>query len=169
MATYLSHSAAHYLMAIRDLLRERGYARGVDIAERLGVSRTAAYLALRSLKERGLVEEDERHFYSLAADGDALAARFTGNQEMMLRFFRDILGLAPDEAERNACDIEHHLSENASRSLLAFLRFLLGSRGGRNLIRRFQLERKSCPQSEKCEIAAPFDQCPFNPRRHRGR
>jgi len=148
-------------MALRDLLAERGYARAVDVAERLGVSRTAAYLALQSLKGRGLVYEDARHFYTLSDEAEAAAARFSGNQEMLVRFFRDVIGLDAEEAERNACDIEHHLSENASRGLLAFLRFILSRRSGRNLIARFREERGRCPSFGECEIAEPFDRCPY--------
>ncbi len=145
MRDYLSHSAAHYLMAIRDLLDEHGYARGVDIAARLGISRPAAYLALRALKDRGLVSEDARHFFSLPDDVQTLAARLRGNQEILAEFFRDILDLPPEEAVRSACDIEHHLSENISVALLAFLRFLRSDSGGRRLLERFHAERRRAP------------------------
>ena len=37
----LTHSAAHYLMTIRELLDTQGYARVTDIAKRHGVTRAA--------------------------------------------------------------------------------------------------------------------------------
>lgn len=149
MNTYLSHSGAHYLMAIRDLLSERGYARGVDVAERIGVSRTAAYQALQTLKGRGLVKEDERHFYSLPDDADVLAARLSDNQAMLERFFNEVIGLEEEEAKRNACDIEHHLSEAASRGFVAFLRFLETHPACQNLLIQFQEEMGAKPPERR--------------------
>ena len=54
----LSHSRAHYLLAIEALRNELGYARTTDIAEMLEVSRGAASLAL-STEEAGMGTEVE--------------------------------------------------------------------------------------------------------------
>jgi len=155
MSDGLSHSSAHYLMAIRDLLQERGYARGVDVAQRVGVSRTAAYTALKSLKKRGFVREDERHFFSLPDDAELLATRLRDNQEALTGFFHDVLGLASEEAERNACDIEHHLSENASDRLLAFLQFVQSDAKGHDLITRFCRNLATVPPCRQGGNARP--------------
>jgi len=165
MTDYVSHAAAHYLMAVRDLLREHGYARGVDVAERVGVSRTGAYLALQALKERGLVREDARHFYTLPDEADALAARLHDSREILTRFFREVLGVAPGEAERNACAIEHHLSPNVADGVAAFLAFVQTHRAGRNLIARFQADRAGAGANPD-DADAASDAPPF-PRRGR--
>ena len=55
----LTHSAAHYLMTIEDLLADNGYARVTDVAKRLNITRGSASIGLKPLKKRELVLEDE--------------------------------------------------------------------------------------------------------------
>ena len=50
----LSHSMAHYLMAIHQLKEEKGYARGIDIAKLLGLTKGSVSLALKKLKAKEL-------------------------------------------------------------------------------------------------------------------
>jgi len=45
----LTHSAAHYLMTIRALLQERGYARVTDIARALNITRGSCSISLKPL------------------------------------------------------------------------------------------------------------------------
>ena len=108
--TTVSHSTAHYLMAIAELHKERGYARAVDVAERMGISRSAAHLGLKALVAKGLVLEDERHFYRLPENSQDLALNIMGNRSMLVRFFSEVLGVEDSEAEQNACLMEHTLT-----------------------------------------------------------
>ena len=64
-----SHSTVHHLMAIDSLLREHGYARGIDIAKHLNISRGSVSTTLSKLKEKGYVVEDQNRFYRLSAAG----------------------------------------------------------------------------------------------------
>ena len=56
----LTHSAAHYLMTIHELLEANGYARVTDIAKRLNITRGSCSISLKPLKRRGLVLYTER-------------------------------------------------------------------------------------------------------------
>ena len=69
----LTHSAAHYLMTIRDLLESQGYARVTDIAKRLNITRGSCSISLKPLKKRGLVVEDPNKFLTLSEEGKRLA------------------------------------------------------------------------------------------------
>lgn len=117
----LTHSAAHYLMTIHELLKEHGYARVTDIAKRLNITRGSCSISLKPLKKRALVVEDENRFLQLSDEGQRLAEQVERNDELLEELFRDILGVDPEQAEIDACKIEHLLSLDASIQLANFM------------------------------------------------
>jgi DtxR family Mn-dependent transcriptional regulator len=120
----LTHSAAHYLMTIRTLLQERGYARVTDIARELSITRGSCSISLKPLKRRGLVVEDDNKFLQLSPEGERLAQLVEKSDEVIEQFLRDILGVDGEQAEIDACKIEHLLSLDASLRLAGFMHFL---------------------------------------------
>jgi DtxR family Mn-dependent transcriptional regulator len=120
----LTHSAAHYLMTIHDLLESQGYARVTDIAKRLNITRGSCSISLKPLKKRGLVIEDQNRFLSLSDEGRRLALVVEKNDELLETFFKDVLGVDADQAEIDACKIEHLLSIETSIKLGAFIETL---------------------------------------------
>ncbi len=105
--TNLSHSRAHYLMAIEALRSELGYARTTDVAEMLEVSRGAASMALSQLKKRGWVTEDPNRFLLLTDEGLRITELVSNNFDILRRFFEEVLGLKKDDALTDACKMEH--------------------------------------------------------------
>lgn len=131
----VTHSAAHYLMAIDALRAELGYARVTDVAERLEVTRAAASVALTHLKKRGLVAEDPNRFLLLTEEGARVVEQVEQNYRTLSRFFEEMLGVSPEIAQADACKIEHLMSLETGRRLLQLVRFLLGNSGRAALIR----------------------------------
>lgn len=117
----LTHSAAHYLMTIHELLQTQGYARVTDIAKRLNITRGSCSISLKPLKKRGLVVEDANKFLSLSDEGRRLSEIVERNDELLETFLRDVLGVDPDQAEVDACKIEHLLSIESSVKLCNFI------------------------------------------------
>ncbi len=103
----LSHSRAHYLLAIEALRNDLGYARTTDIAEMLEVSRGAASMALTQLKKRGWVTEDPNRFLLLTDEGQRITALVSNNFDILRCFFEQVLGLKKDDALTDACKMEH--------------------------------------------------------------
>lgn len=120
----LTHSAAHYLMTIHELLETYGYARVTDIAKRMNITRGSASISLRPLKKRGWVVEDENRFLQLSAEGRRLALVVEQNDELLEKFFGEVLGVGAEQAEIDACKIEHLLSVESSLKLAGFIRCL---------------------------------------------
>ena len=120
----LTHSAAHYLMTIHELLESQGYARVTDIAKRLNITRGSCSISLKPLKKRGLVVEDQNRFLALSEEGKRLASVVEENDKLLTTFFRDVLGVESDQAEVDACKIEHLLSLESSVKLAAFIETL---------------------------------------------
>lgn len=121
----LTHSAAHYLTTIHDLLQTNGYARVTDVAKRLNITRGSCSIGLKPLKRRELVLEDHNRFLKLSHEGLRLAELVEKNDELLEIFFRDILGVESDQAEIDACKIEHLLSIRTSMKLATFVTHML--------------------------------------------
>lgn len=117
----LSHSAAHYLMTIRDLLQDRGYARVTDVAKELNITRGSCSISLKALKRRGLVLEDDNKFLQLSEEGLSLADMVQHNDELLEILLRDVLGVSSEQAEIDACKLEHLLSIETSKALHKFI------------------------------------------------
>lgn len=121
----ISHSAAHHVVAIVELLEQHGYARVSDVARLLNITRGSASLTLKSLKQRGLVAEDENRFLKLSEEGEKVAASVRGRAFVIRRFFREVLGVSAEEAEVDACKIEHLVSLSTAERLAQFIRCFL--------------------------------------------
>lgn len=149
----ISHSTAHYLMTIRDLLEARGYARVTDVARELGVSRSAVSVQAHHLAERGLVGIDERRFLTLTEQGSRIAQEVLNKRRTLKLFLTSVLGVPEELAELDACKVEHLLSREASNRILAFLHYLDSDEGtGKQLLRGFRAHEPSCPRSEDCGL-----------------
>ena len=120
----VSHSGAHYLMAVHQLQKELGYARGADIAKKLDVSPPSAALALDRLEARGLVQEDRNRFCSLTEAGLHQVENILAHRRILKHFFVGALGVDEITAEADACRIEHLISDTTSRKLVQFLNLL---------------------------------------------
>jgi len=113
----LAVSTEHYLRAILELREERGYARVVDIATRVGVTKGSVSIALGQLQEKGLVRFDQAHFPVLTAAGKRVAQDVRGRYRIVLSFLTDVLGLPAERAAAEACRWEHVISHDAADRL----------------------------------------------------
>jgi DtxR family Mn-dependent transcriptional regulator len=105
--TEITHSIAHYLLSIDALLSEKGYARGVDIANALSITAGSCSIGLKSLQKKWYIQEDESKFISLSTTGKTIVSTVLWNRDILSRFFMTKLGLPRDIATTNACKIEH--------------------------------------------------------------
>lgn len=153
-ANEVTHSVAHHLLAIHELGRDYGgWARVSDIARRLDITRGSVSINLRSIKERGLVTEDDRRQVKLSAKGLRIVHSLMAKKAAMKAFMRQVLGLAEDDADVDSCKIEHLLSDDMAERLLHLLRFLLSDDAAAvDAMKRFRQFKKECPESKTCPI-----------------
>ncbi len=150
----ITHSAAHYLMAIRQLLEDNGYARVTDIAKALNITRGSCSISLKPLKKRGYVVEDDNRFLKLSEEGHRLAELVELNDKLLEILFKEVLGVDSDQAKIDACKIEHLLSIESSTRLSAFVGVW---RSGASEVEDFKAllekNRPTCVgNAEKCAI-----------------
>ena len=120
----LTHSAAHHLMAVHELRSRHGYARVSDVAKFLKITKGSVSSAMKHLKERGYVREDPNRFLELTDRGMRVVWETESNRLVVQKFLNHALGMDEDDAEIDACKVEHLLSSEARGRLVGFLRFL---------------------------------------------
>ena len=151
----ITHSGAHYLLAISALTRSGPAPRAADVARQLEVTRAAASLQLRTLQEHGLVELDGRQRLSLTRAGADLVARVASKREILLVFLREVMGVREATAELDACKVEHLLSEETGAALVRLVRFLRSNRPeARKFVAAFRRATAECPPGARCDLCA---------------
>ena len=157
----LTHSGAHYLMTIRKLIDDQGYARVSDVARYLHITPGSASIMLKSLKEKGYLKEDRNRFLRLSEDGEQLAQAVRSHRQIIIAFLRDVLKMNAESAEIDACKIEHLISIDAGERLLMFLQALLSDdpRSKAFLAMHWSGDLAGCPQPSVCPICEETKEC----------
>jgi DtxR family manganese transport transcriptional regulator len=119
--------AEDYVELIADLIDEKGEARVVDLAERLGVTKPTVNNAIQRLQRDGFVRSEPYRAIFLTEKGRGLAAA-SRERHRVVREFLVALGVDVDTADADAEGVEHHVSE---ATLEAFRRYLSKSRRAR--------------------------------------
>lgn len=148
----VSHSAAHYLLAIATLHEAGGAPRAVDVARRLEVSRAAVSLQLRTLKTQGLIEVGDDHRIRLTATAVELVSRIASKRDVVLSFLTDVLGVARATAEADACKIEHLISEETAAALVKLRRFVDADETAHRVVEAFRELTADCAPGARCEF-----------------
>ena len=110
----LHASGEDYLEAILVLQRQKGMVRSVDVARHLEVTKPSVCNAVATLRDGGFLTMDEGYFLHLTDVGREVAEQIYEKH----RFFTDRLiaaGVDPATAERDACRIEHVISDESFR------------------------------------------------------
>jgi DtxR family transcriptional regulator, Mn-dependent transcriptional regulator len=116
----ITHSAAHHLLAIYELHQKRGYARVTDVAKFLDITTGSASTNLKSLRSKGLIDEDDNKFLSLSEEGKRLAEAIMDRRGVLEEFFIKVLNISEHQAGVDACKTEHLLSSETTKKMREF-------------------------------------------------
>ena len=119
--------AEDYVELIAELIDEKGEARLVDLAERLGVTKATVNNTIQRLQRDGFVNSEPYRSIFLTEKGRDLAVT-SRERHLVVRDFLVALGVDPDTADADAEGIEHHVSDV---TLEAFRKYLTKSRRAR--------------------------------------
>ena len=109
-------SGEDYLEAVLVLQKEKGMVRSVDVARHMEVSKPSVCHAVATLRDGGFLTMDSDYFLHLTDVGREVAEQIYEKH----RFFTEMLinaGVDPITAERDACRIEHVISESSFQRL----------------------------------------------------
>ncbi len=116
----LNKSAEDYLEKILMLQERQGYARSVDIANELKVTKPSVSVAMKRLREEEFIEMDKESHPILTDKGREVAARIYDRHKVLSAFFRE-LGVSEETAAADACLVEHVLSEETYAAICRFV------------------------------------------------
>ncbi len=108
----LGQSMEDYLEAILMIQKQKGMVRSVDLARHMGYSKPSICHAVSILKKENYLSVDNDGFLHLTDSGKEVAEKV---YEKHL-FLTDMLmkaGVGKEEAERDACKMEHGISDES--------------------------------------------------------
>lgn len=112
--SYIRHksdeSIEDYLETILLLSKKRTKVRSIDIVSELGYTKASVSIAMKGLREKGLVLMDEDGYLSLTEEGRKKAEKVLEKHELISNWLIN-LGVSKDVAIEDACRIEHDISD----------------------------------------------------------
>ncbi|MDR1092834.1 MAG: metal-dependent transcriptional regulator [Clostridiales bacterium] len=108
----IHESGEDYLETIYLLSRKKAGLHSVDIANELNYSKPSITRAMKILRANNLITVDELNHIKLTEEGIARAERIFDRHDTLTRFWI-INGVSPETAAKDACRMEHDISEEA--------------------------------------------------------
>ena len=118
---YMYESGENYLETILILEHENSTVRSIDIAKRLGVSKPSVSRAMGLLKQDGFITMADNGPIFLTQKGREKAEEIYTRHKILTSFLEKVSGVSHEQAEANACRIEHILDEDVFKGIQNFL------------------------------------------------
>ncbi len=106
---HASSAVEDYLEQILELINTKGYARVVDIAQRLSISQASVTNMVQKLDADGLLKYEKYRGLVLTTAGEELARNITLRHQLLSDFLH-LLGLDPQVIHHDVEGMEHHVS-----------------------------------------------------------
>jgi Mn-dependent DtxR family transcriptional regulator len=100
-----------YLEQILHLIEEKGYARPVDVSERLKISQASVTNMLQRLDAEGLVKHEKYRGTTLTEEGHRIARAIIDRHELLTEFLQ-LFGIDEEIIYRDVEGMEHHVSRD---------------------------------------------------------
>lgn len=117
----LTSSVENYLETIYLLSLSKNAVRVRDISRAANVTMPSVHQALHILKEHKMIKHENYGYIELTASGRIHAKNIYSRHQILLEFLSDILKVPVKIAEKDACRIEHSISEVTLKKLVAFV------------------------------------------------
>ncbi len=118
------NSANDYLERILLLQKKKGFARSVDLARELGVTKPTVCNAVKRLRERDLIDIDEKGYIIFTESGRSMAEKSYRKHKLIAKTLIGI-GVGEETADRDACLIERVISDETYRCFKTFYKSYL--------------------------------------------
>ena len=115
-AMAVSEAIENYLETIYILSLQQNEVHAIDICTYLSYSRPTVSIVLRQMRENGLVTVNEDNHIHLTDEGLAIASRIYERHTVLSDMLMS-LGVKQETALRDACKIEHDLSDETFEAI----------------------------------------------------
>ena len=113
----IQESGEDYLETILILKNKKGYVRSVDIANELGYSKPSVSRAMSILREAGYITVETGGNICLTETGQEKAEAVYERHMTITTFLSDYLDIPSEIAAKDACRIEHIISEETFEAI----------------------------------------------------
>ena len=121
-----SPATEDYLEQIHNLIAAKGYARVVDIAEKLGISQASVTNMVQRLATDGYVVYERYRGITLTDEGRSVGVAIARRHEVLTRLLSGF-GLDPELVHRDVEGMEHHMSRQTLEVLTLLMEELEGN------------------------------------------
>ena len=112
----VSEAIENYLETIYILSQQQHEVHAIDICSYLSYSRPTVSIVLRQMREHGLVTVNKDNHIYLTEEGHRIASRIFERHEVLTQMLTQ-LGVSHETAVRDACKIEHDLSDETFEAI----------------------------------------------------
>ena len=112
----VSEAIENYLETIYILSQRQNEVHAIDICAYLSYSRPTVSIVLRQMREHGLVTVNQENHIFLTEEGLRIASRVFERHEVLTQMLTQ-LGVSHETAVRDACKIEHDLSDETFEAI----------------------------------------------------
>lgn len=117
----IQESAENYLESILKLSEQMPRVRSIDIVNELGFSKPSVSIAMKNLKENGYITINANGSIELTDKGYEIA-RKTYDKEKLITKLLTSFGVSHEQAQIDACRIEHIISEESVHCIKRYLK-----------------------------------------------
>jgi len=116
---------------------KQGAARVRDIAKAKKVQMSSVTSALKRLDREGLITYEAREFARWPHTVKSLAKNLLKRHYFLTAFLVDVLKVDPKTAAKDACSMEHALSQKTIAAYTTFRNFLIPAKTGQRYLKTF--------------------------------
>ncbi|MBI4977652.1 MAG: metal-dependent transcriptional regulator [Spirochaetes bacterium] len=116
----MTQSVEDYLEAVYLLSGESEDVRVTDLSARLSVKKPSVVHALKTLTQKNFVKREHYGTVRLTTEGYAAARKIFRRHTVIKQFLISALGESEENAEKDACALEHILSNEALVKIARF-------------------------------------------------
>ncbi|MDY6863508.1 MAG: metal-dependent transcriptional regulator, partial [Thermodesulfobacteriota bacterium] len=113
-----------YLELIFKLGEEKKVVRVRDIARGMQVKMPSVTSMLNVLVKKSLINHDKYEYVELTPKGIEIAKEISRTHEILFNFLKNVLQVDSETAEKDACKMEHSMSEVTLNRLIDFVKFV---------------------------------------------
>ncbi len=108
-----------YIERMYELKKEKGYIRAIELARYMGVKPSSVTEMLQKLSKEGYVKYEKYRNVDLTEKGLKLAMELERKHNAIKKLFMH-LGVSEDIANKDACLIEHIISDETAKKIMEF-------------------------------------------------
>jgi len=113
-----------YIEAISQLAERLKVVRVKNIAQALKVKMPSVSSALGVLARKKLVNYEKYDYVELTEEGRQIAYGLRKRHDALKKFLMTVLGVEEQDAERDSCGMEHHVSRDTIDGIVKFIEYL---------------------------------------------